>query len=824
VIILVKNSLQSKAIPFPELISLEAVGAKIDTDIGYINCWSLYCPPKKQTTEDLNFIKQILAGKTFAGGDLNAKHVNWGASSTNSAGRKIKSISDERHATILTPSTFTHYSNHGSTDILDLALSANLPATNLPITLDSSASDHLPLLYCLNCSPSSRIPPPKAGINLNKFSRLVADNVHKLTQLPLKSRSDADLCVEELSSTIRTCADAAKFTRPPDSTPDALPTHILDAIKDRNRARKTWQALRTRENHQRFKAQRNRVNRLLKHHRQLSWEKKISSLSLEDNSVWKMARALKNPYRPSPPLKSEDVTATTDDEKAAIFARMLEKRFTNTLTSDLDEEAEQHWLSLRYGPIDKPAQTSVNEIQEIVQRLKKKSAPGPDAISNNLLKNLPTPAIQFLASFFNFLLHISYFPTAWKNAKVIMLLKPLKSASNPSSYRPISLLCTLSKLFEIIIHNRIKHHLSIHNSIRPEQAGFRSKISTIHQTLRLTEMISSGFNARFVTQAVFLDLEAAFDRVWTLGLLLKLSSFPIPIYLQKIIQSFTSDRTFFVKVNLALSDTFPIASGVPQGAILSPTLFNLFVNDLPTLPGTDTFLYADDTTLTAQGSDPRRTADLLQRQIDHYEEWADTWKLSANPQKCVQMTFSRRPKAGIGNPIFYGNTELKNVDHTKFLGVILDKRLTWSRHIKYSTDKAKAAAAALGPLLHHRSKLSLKTKITLYKSNLKPLLSYASPVWLMAAKKHLMKIQSTENIIIRKLVSAPWYIRNRDLRKDLHICPILNELKANLISFKKSLSRTENCLIENLWSDAPSATLKHRTPNSAFLPNHIPSP
>jgi hypothetical protein len=824
VIILVKNSLITKEIPFPALKSLEAVGASIATAIGEINLWSLYSPPRKLDPDDMRFISRILGEKTFAGGDLNAKNVRWGASTTNAAGRKIRLICEERKANILTPSTFTHYSHHGSADILDFALTANLPATAIPITLDSSASDHLPLLYCLNCSPSSRIPAPKTGLNFNKFTRLVADNVYKLNELPLQTRTDADLCVDRLTTTIRDCADAAKFTLPSNSVPDAMPQHILTAIKDRNRARKQWQLLRTAENHNIFKTKRNRVNRLLTAHRHENWDRKIASLSTEDNTVWKMARALKNPYRATPPLQSDDTIASTDSEKADVFANMLEKRFTNSLESELEEEAEAHFLSLRQCPIDEPAATCTRELLDVVRGLKNRSAPGHDAISNKLLKNLPASAFSFLVTFFNFLFHISYFPTSWKRAKIIMLLKPLKPASNPSSYRPISLLCTLSKLFETLIHNRLKHHLLLHNCIRPEQTGFRSKTSTTHQILRLTEKIASGFNARLVTQAVFLDLEAAFDRVWTLGLLLKLSTFPLPIYLQKLIQSFTTDRTFYVKFNLSSSQTFPIASGVPQGAILSPTLFNLFVNDLPSIPGTETFLYADDTTFLAQGSNPRSTAEHLQRQIDSYEDWADTWKLSANPKKCVHVTFSRRPRAGIGDPIFYGNTELPNEDHTKFLGVTLDKRLTWKTHIRNATGKAKAAAAALGPLFHCRSKLPLKTKITLFKSLLKPLLGYASPVWLMASKTHLMKIQKTENVLIRKVVSAPWYIRNRDLRKDLKITPILHELKANLVSFKKSIPRTNNELLVNLWQEPPNPAAKHRTPNSASLPDHIPSP
>jgi hypothetical protein len=136
----------------------------------------------------------------------------------------------------------------------------------------------------------------------------------------------------------------------------------------------------------------------------------------------------------------------------------------------------------------------------------------------------------------------------------------------------------------------------------------------------------------------------------------------------------------------------------------------------------------------------------------------------------------------------------------------------------------KTAAASLGPLLHKNSRLSLKLKIHLYKSILKPLLSYASPVWLMAAKTHLNKIQRTENKLLRRIIGAPWYIRNKDIRKDLRITPILTDLKSHLATFQKSLASTKNRSLENLWDYEATDHDKHKTSKHALFPHHIPSP
>ena len=573
-----------------------------------------------------------------------------------------------------------------------------------------------------------------------------------------------------------------------------------------------------------YNALRNRIQRLLRQHRQENWNKKIKSLRTADGSIWPIARALRKPRREIPSLNTPLGKAHTNEEKAAVFAEMLSQRFTNSLESDLENTCTDTWLSLRNCPISEPHQITAAELIATIASLKEKSAPGPDGISNRLLKNLPKPLISILTRFYNFLLSISYFPTSWKHAKIIMLLKPKKPPTQPSSYRPISLLDTLGKLFEAVIHHRMKTFLREEKIISPEQTGFRPKTSTVHQVLRLTEAIASGFNKKFISHAVFLDLEAAFDRVWTLGLTHKLSQLPIPLYLLKLIQSFTSDRSFYVQINSAASTFYPITSGVPQGAILSPTLFNLFVNDTPTSPSTKLFLYADDTTILAQGPDPEKTADLLQSHLDLYEDWADQWKLSVNAEKCSHIVFSRRPKAGNGPRIFYGNKIIPREYSTRYLGVEMDRKLTWSKHIHQTVQKATGIHAALFPLLKSNSPLPLKTKLLLYNATIRPILSYASPVWLYAAASHLKKIQTVENKIIRKIIGAPWFVKNQNIRKDLQITPILSKLKASLENFSKSFKATENSLLVNLWDYIPPLKPKHRLPKCALNPSHIPIP
>lgn len=415
--------------------------------------------------------------------------------------------------------------------------------------------------------------------------------------------------------------------------------------------------------------------------------------------------------------------------------------------------------------------TSPREIKKLIRQLATRKSPGHDSIPNIVLKHLTPKAHAFLATTLNTCLRLGYFPATWKVAHILLFLKPGKNPHVPSSYRPISLLCTILKVFEKIISKRLNDFLITKNIIPKFQFGFRRKHSTSHQLTRLTEIIERGFESKKHTLVAFLDFSQAFDKVWIKGLVYKLLQLETPAYLLRIIASFLMNRTFAVKINAELSNKREIKAGVPQGSILGPILFNIYVSDITASPETHLAMYADDTAVIAQHDNIIEGAIQLQEAVNHITNWCDKWYLQLNPQKCETKIFTlRRPN----NPL---NIKINNCEINwnprdraiRYLGLHLDRRLTWGIHINKKLNECHTRLVQLYPIINRKSSLKIECALLIYKSLLRPIITYGCTVWGAASKTQINKIQVLQNKILRIATNAPWFIRNKHLHDELGV-------------------------------------------------------
>jgi len=290
-----------------------------------------------------------------------------------------------------------------------------------------------------------------------------------------------------------------------------------------------------------------RVKWELDNHRYNSYKTYLSKLNPKYASLWTATKRILKQRDTIPPLKIGIAKYETNPKKCKVFAHQFENCFTledediNKLQDTDPTHKNQNQNQIKINPI---CPCSPNEIKQIIDWLANKKSPGHDLITNKILKNLTSKSLAYLASLLNAMLRIGYFPNTWKIAIIIPIHKPGKNKNSPTSYRPISLLPTLSKILERIMLRRVKPYLKI---IPFHQFGFKPLHSTCHQLQRISEIIVKGFEKKEYTTTVFLDVAQAFDKVWHQGLLQKLAKLNLPTYLYNITRSFITNRSFQVR-------------------------------------------------------------------------------------------------------------------------------------------------------------------------------------------------------------------------------------------------------------------------------------
>ena len=281
---------------------------------------------------------------------------------------------------------------------------------------------------------------------------------------------------------------------------------------------------------------------------------------------------------------------------------------------------------------------SLTELSTAICNLSSSTASGSDQIAYPLLKHLPEPEQLVLLSLFNRSWHSHTFPSCWKPTTIIPIHKPGKPTSSPSYFRPISFTSCISKLFERLILSRLTFHLESNHLLSTCQAGFRPGRSPLDQILTLSQSIWDGFQKKKPPDRTILatvDFFKAFDSVWHSALFHKLLSLKLPPCFVLWVRSFLSDRRAKVQVGGSHSRSFRIRRGVPQGSVLGPVLFILFVDDITKdLPrGAHASLYADDLAIWSSSPNPLKASSVVQSSLTVLETWSNLWRLSTQSKE-----------------------------------------------------------------------------------------------------------------------------------------------------------------------------------------------
>lgn len=816
--VIIKSCIKHHELPQFKTPQIQAATVTIEDRNGSFNASAVYCPPKHNLKEGHYCDLFSTLGQRFIiGGDWNAKHVHWASRLTTTRGRELKKSLDKLKLTTISTEEPTHWPTDPNRlpDVIDFFITKGLSRLSYQIqTCLDSNTNHVPVILNIGITALN-----KEGITklYNKrtdwasFRELV--NKRLDLNIALKTETDIDDAVRVVTSVIQescwTCTPELN-DRPPQSK--TYSDDICQKILEKRRLRRVWHCSR----HPDDKKELNKAIRVLKN---LITEAnnaaldiriaELSATSATNYSLWKACKNSNRPLHQKPPLRTDNGQwIRTAQDKAEAFAGHLSHVFTPNAPVQNTDETEIDLILSQDFQLDFPLKlVTPREIYRNLKSLKNNKAPGYDLIDKKVLEELPRKVFVFLTMLFNAMLRIGYFPTLWKVSTVIMVHKPGKPIHEVTAYRPISLLPIISKLFEKLLLHRMMSVIKQKSIIPDHQFGFRQEHATVEQVHRVCRVIRHSLEKKEYCSSAFLDIKQAFDKVWHKGLLFKIKSI-LPHTFYRILESYLSDRLFQVREGDCTSNFYEIHAGVPQGSVLGPVLYTLYTYDLPQTPGVTVATYADDTALLCSDASAAQASRVLQTGLNKIEEWLGKWRIAANVSKSVHVTFTLRRENC--SPVTLNGAQLSHRDTVKYLGMYLDRRLTWQKHIKTKREEINLKYKGLYWLTGRNSKLAIDNKLLIYNFIIKPIWTYGIQLWGSASASNIMIIQRVQNYILKHISNAPWFIKTSEIHENLHMPTVKEEIAKHGESYKSRLEKHPNPLAGQLTIPETIRRLKKR--------------
>ena len=535
------------------------------------------------------------------------------------------------------------------------------------------------------------------------------------------------------------------------------------------------------------------LKKRFKSHPTLSLKQKIQHLeeSLQQEMVsaksvfeWKLIERLKSGNSSAVYRYIRNLTGSNGIPQSVYF-----KNVSASMDSDKASLFNQYFHSV-YGPVQdlplshdlpKPSQSfgdiSIDELDvyEVLMSLDTSKAMGCDGISPMLLKHCAIPLLQPLHHLFTLSLIQSYLPSQWRSHLIKPILKsgPIHLVEN---YRPISLLCIVSKVLEKIVHKKLVDYVL--NSISDSQFGFLHDRSSLQQLLIFFKLLTNRVSNKSQVDVIYLDFKKAFDSVSHNKLLQKVWAFGITGNVWHWLRAYLTNRIQCVTINGILSDALPVSSGVPQGSILGPLLFLIYINDFPSsIELSHVLLFADDVKCALPVSSPNDSY-RLQQDLSKLLEWSHFWELPLNESKCTTMHFHFQNFCSYD--YYLNNLMLPFESFHRDLGVVFSENLKWGPHYKLIVSRAYKILGLLRRVFYTIS--CVQSKRTLYLSLVKPHLLYCSSLW----RPHLLSdIRCLETVQRRatKFIIGSNSLDYKERLLNLNILPLMMDFEIRDIIF-----------------------------------------
>ena len=744
--------------------TLQAVAVTVCLHVTLTIC-SIYLPPGRTTGElcELDKLVSQLPAPFLILGDFNAHSDLWGNQVLRPDGKIIEDFISNNDLNFLNDGSPTYlHPGSGSWSAIDLSLCTPTIYLDFNWTVDDDqhGSDHFPI-YVTHEDPISTSHPRwvfrRADWDL--FKSLCEE---KITE-DLLEETDP---IEAFTNSIHQIANISipKSSGSKAAKKPWFNDNCKTAIKNRRATLQRFNKYPTDRNLRDYQKSCAETRRVIKQSQRESWRNYVSRLTGRTplKKTWDMVGKIsgKNKRQKVHFLHQKDGNLATDYK--TIGETLAEEFASNSSTSHYTTEFQRHKAKTeRHINFDSSNLENYNSpltMLELQQSLKSShdTAAGPDDIHYQLLKHLPSSTLIILLEIFNIIWKGGTFPPSWHTAITIPIAKPGKDPSQPNSYRPIALTSCICKTMERMVNGRLVYFLESNGFISSKQSGFRSQRSTMDHLVSLETYVRDGFARGCHVVSVFFDLEKAYDTTWKHGIMLDLYRFGLRGYLPLFIQNFLSDRSFQVRLGSSISSSHPQEMGVPQGSVLSVTLFVVKINSIVDAISTDIHkcLYVDDFTISYSSRHMPSIERKLQTSLHRLTMWANKNGFKFSPSKTVCVHFCNCRALHPHPTLHLNNNPIPVVEKAKFLGVMFDEKLNFKEHIAHLRVKCQAGLQ----LLRTVSKLDWGadriTLLRLFRSLIRSRLDYGAPVYGSARPSYLLRLQPVQNQALRLSLGA----------------------------------------------------------------------
>jgi len=777
----------------------EAIGVKARVDQQYLTVINLYIPVVNKSEDDTrtdSFDPTFLPStkSTYIAGDLNA-HGYWDQyQPLNTRGADIEDWMDNKEMMVLNSEASTKTLNNSVPDMT--ICHEKLFSNSKWELLEDGLSDHLPIMTTLDV----RVHPQFRAPAQWSYKKAQWDSYTAQIEEDAKKNPYPATCEKHWRSLKSMIITSAKANIPKGSRKNAKSWWCPEADASKKETSDAVKLFKkgemTREDLNEIRAKGLKTLNELKSNAFKTFATEELNAKTEISQLFRVIRKVggnAGSKNPGTPLLRGTRVMRTDESKADAFS----KEYSNVSNIPITkEEKRKVYKDIRSSKLEDDEAERIarlpfttQELEASIRNMKMRKACGYDGISNEMIHHLGEEGRKSLLHLINKSWKTKYVPTDWRKAIIIPIPKQGKDLKKTSSYRPISLTGCISKLMEHMVKERLIYNLERDNVLNESQAGFRTLRSTEDQVIRMSQMVHDGFQERKRTVMVLIDFSKAFDTVWRSGLIKKMIKMKIPTQYTSWISAFLTDRKAQVRYGSSTSRFRRMLNGVPQGSVLSPLLFLLYINDICDGLDVNVSLFADDLALWVQDTELERANAKIQKALHKIEEWCAEWKLQLNTEKSEVTVFSTdsheakyRPHLTLlGEPVQFNPTPT-------FLGVTFDRTLSFNAHIAKVTKKMKSRCNVLKALRGRDWGLDQSDMRQVYLTYARSAAEYCAPAWAPSTSDTQMKkLETAQNEHLRVIVNGTKTTSVHSLRVEAGVQPFQSRCEeSSAISMEKS--------------------------------------